>query len=121
MNFLHERKLSKTASDLVQFDAASVQQVVSAQRLTSPDVWLADPDAYEKNGRVLRDSDSPRMLAYSTQDHVLYATDGCNSCARRAPMNLELLSFDQLKEFAEENALRVELLDRLATLVGERN
>ena len=80
MNFYRERALSAAASNLIEFDADSIRQLVSAQRGAHPDVWLADPDAYEKNGRVLRDSETPRMLAYSTRDHVLYATDGCNSC-----------------------------------------
>jgi hypothetical protein len=117
MNFLNERELSQAASELVEFDSDSIRQVVSAQRLTNPDVWLADPDEYEKNGRVLRDSDSPRMLAYSTKDTMLYATDGCNSCARRTPMRLELVASEELKEFANENGLRLDLLERLASIL----
>src|SRR5712692_1357400 len=117
MNFYRDRALSQAASDLIQFDTDSIRQVVSAQHLASPDVWLVDPDAYEKNGRVLRDSDSPRMLAYSRKDHVLYATDGCNSCARHVPMNLELLPPDQLKEFASDNELRLDLLEHFVSLL----
>ena len=117
MNFYRERTLSSAASDLIQFDTDSIRQVVSAQHLGNPDVWLVDPDAYERNGRVLRDSDSPRMLAYSTKDQVLYATDGCNSCARRLPAKLDTLPQDKLKQFASENELRPELLEYLASLV----
>ena len=117
MNFFRERALSQTASDLIQFDAESIRQVVSSQHAGSPDVWLVDPDAYEKNGRVLRDSESPRMLAYSTKDHALYVTDGCNSCARRAPAKLETLPSGELQQFAEDNELRLELLEKLATLI----
>jgi hypothetical protein len=113
MKFLHDRKLSQAASDLIQFDADSIRQVVSAEHRETPDVWLADPDAYEKNGRLFRDSDSPRMLAYSTKDHVLYATDGCNSCARRVRMSLVALPPVERKQFAETNDLRPELLDAL--------
>ena len=113
MNFLCERKLSQAASDLIQFDADSIRQIVSAQRQANPDVWLVDPDAYEKNGRVLRDSDSPRMLAYSTKDHVLYATDGCNSCIRRV-----VLRSEELKKVAEENEIRIELLEKLVNIVN---
>jgi hypothetical protein len=112
MNFFRERRLSDAASNLVEFDAESIRHVVSAQGLEPPDVWLADPDAYEKNGRVLRDSDSPRMLAYSTNDEVLYATDGCNSCIRHVP-----LPSTDLKQFADRNGLRLELLERLVTLI----
>src|SRR5262245_47163237 len=121
MNFLRDRALSQSASDLIRFDADSIRQVVSSRRLTNPDVWLADPDAYEKNGRVLRDSESPRMLAYSTSDHVLYATDGCNSCARRVRMNLERLPAGELEEFAQNNDLRPELLERLIAMIGQGN
>ena len=102
---------------MIQFDADSIRQVVSAQHLANPDVWLADPDAYEKNGRVLRDSDSPRMLAYSTKDQMLYATDGCNSCARRVRTNLEMLPSSELQEFAADNELRNDLLEKLVGLV----
>src|SRR5437868_10143567 len=112
MNFFRDRALSAAASDLIQFDAESIRQVVSAQHRHNPDAWLADPDSYEKNGRVLRDSDSPRMLAYSAKDQMLYATDGCNSCARRVPVKLEVFSSDGLKQFAEDNELRLELLER---------
>src|SRR5216684_1112184 len=101
MNFYHQRTLSAAASDLIQFDADSIRQVVASQHQANPDVWLVDPDAYEKNGRVLRDSDSPRMLAYSTEDHFLYATDGCNSCARHVRTKIELLPPDELKQFAD--------------------
>ena|ERR1700733_4001139 len=116
MNFLRECALSQAASHLVQFDADSIRRVVSAQHRSIPDVWLVDPDAYEKNGRVLRDSESPRMLAYSTKDQILYGTDGCNSCARH--VRLVSLSADELKQFAEHNELRPELLERLVLAIG---
>ena len=117
MNFFRERALSQAASDLIQFDADSIRQVVSAQHLANPDVWLVDPDAYEKNGRVLRDSESSRMLAYSTRDRILYGTDGCNTCTRHLRTDLKLLPADELKQFAEENELRLELLQRLVELI----
>jgi hypothetical protein len=59
------------------------------------------------------------MLAYSTKDRVLYATDGCNSCTRHVPMNLELLSRAELKDLAATNELRLELLEELVTLIGK--
>lgn len=107
MNFLHDRKLSQNASDLIQFDSDSIRQVVSAEHGAMPDVWLADPDAYEKNGRVLRDSDSPRMLAYSTKDRALYLTDGCNTCSRR----VRLIS-NELPD------VRPDLLEKLRALLS---
>jgi hypothetical protein len=82
VKFLRPRKLSGSASDLVQFDADSIRQIA---RPDEPDFWVADPDKYERNGRVLRDSESPRMLAYSSKTEVLYATDGCNACATHVP------------------------------------
>ena len=117
MNYFRERPLSQAANDLIRFDADSIRQVVSSQHQPAPDVWLVDPDAYERNGRVLRDSDSPRMLAYSRTDRVLYGTDGCNSCARRVRTNLESLPKDELKQFAAENELRLELLEHLVSLL----
>jgi hypothetical protein len=112
MNFFRERTLSKQASDLVEFDADSLRQVASSQHVANLDVWLADPDAYEKDGRILRDTETARMLAYSKKDHVLYATDGCNSCSRRVD-----LPSANLDEFAESNGLRKELLERLFSLL----
>ena len=118
MNFLRERVISQAAADLIEFDSDSIRQVVAAQGLAAPDIWLADPDAYEMNGRIFRDSDSPRLLAYSTANHVLYATDGCNSCARRVETEIENLPPARLKGFAEENGLRRDLVEKLVTLIG---
>lgn len=117
ITYFRDQKLSQSASDLLQFDIDSIQQVVKADRLPMPQVWLADPEAYERNGRVMRDSDSSRLLAYSLENQTVYATDGCNSCARRLPARLESLSLDQLRTFAEQNDLRSELLERLAAIV----
>lgn len=107
MNFFRERDLSAAALDRIHFDTDSIR------RLGSPDVWLVDPDAYEKNGRVLRDSESPRLLGYSTRDHVLYVTDGCNTCAH----DVDLISILDLEAFAEENELRLDLLHYLKSLL----
>ena len=117
MKFLRERIISQAAADLIQFDSDSIRQVVAAQGRQAPDVWIADPDAYERDGRIFRDSDSPRLLAYSTADHFLYATDGCNSCARRVQTEIESLPQTDLKGFAEENGLRLDLIEKLITLI----
>jgi len=111
MNFFRQRALSAAASELIEFDADSIR------RLGSADVWLVDPDAYEKNGRILRDTDTPRMLAYSTKDRLLYATDGCNSCTRKLPADLKELPPEELQQFAEQNELRLELLEGLVVLL----
>jgi hypothetical protein len=105
MNFLRQRALSAAAANLVEFDADSIR------RLGNPDVWVADPDAYEKNGRVLRDSESARMLAYSRKDQVLYATDGCNSCTH----HIDLKKIPD--GFAKRNGLPFELLERLISML----
>ena len=82
MKLLRPRQLSAGASDLIQFDADSIKQIAKPDE---PDFWVADPDKYERDGRILRDSESPRMLAYSSKKQILYATDGCNACARHVP------------------------------------
>jgi hypothetical protein len=112
VNYLRERTLSAAANDLIEFDVDSIRRMGG-----DPDVWLVDPDQYEKNGRVLRDSESLRMLAYSKKDHMLYATDGCNSCTREVPAELQTLRPEALQQFAEENALHLELLLRLVSLL----
>src|SRR4030095_9082611 len=111
MNLFREQALSQAASDLMRFDADSIQNLVSARRLASPDIWLADPDAYEKSARVARNSDAPRMLAYSTMDRVLYATDGCNACIRQVEP-------EELKTLAEKNEVRLDLVVKLLPLIG---
>lgn len=117
MNYLRERTLSQPVSDLIQFDADSIRQLVASQHQPLPDVWLVDPDAYEKNGRLQRDTDFLRMLAYSKTAHILYGTDGCNSCTRQVRTNLELIPADELKEFATHNEMRVEMLEHLVSLL----
>lgn len=117
--YFTERPESQPVQDLIQFDLDSIRQFVAGQRDPMPDVWLVVPDGYEKSGRVLRDSETSRLLAYSTKNRALYATDGCNTCARRLPKNLEELSTENLKTFAEANELRVDVVERLAKLLRE--
>jgi hypothetical protein len=111
--------LSKAAEDLVDFDMASIKQVVAASHGRTPEIWLVDSKAYEHNGRALRDSESARLLGYSPQDRILYATDGCNSCTRRLNAALENLTDSQLQALAEDNEIRLDLLERLAAAVRE--
>ena len=56
MHYLHDRKLSPKAEELLQFDMDSIRMIVAAEHRDPPAVWLANPDQYEHNGRVLRDS-----------------------------------------------------------------
>ena len=113
LEYFSDSVLSTQAEELVHFDVDSVRQVVAGRHGHEPEIWLVDPDAYEKNGRLLRDSTSSRLLAYSKQDQVLYATDGCNCCTRRVPLPLETLTSSELQTFAEDNDLRLDLLKRL--------
>src|SRR5436190_2000474 len=100
---LHEKEITAKAQELVDFDMASIQQIAKAERLKPPQLWLANPDQYEETGRVLRDSTSPRMLAYSPEKKVLFATDGCNSCAHFLAKDLMELDEATLETFAKES------------------
>lgn len=117
--YLKDRDLSSKASELVRFDMDSIRQVVAAHHAKDPEVWMADPDQYERNGRILRDSSTPRLLAYSTASRRLYVTDGCNTCAHDVVAELMSLNTDQLHQFADRNKIPFELLQRLAAHCAE--
>jgi hypothetical protein len=106
LNYLRPRTLSAEAAELIQFDVASLKQVVAGRRGDTPDTWIVDPDQYEKDGRVLRDSPTYRLVAYSSKDHVLYASDGCNACSR------------EMTDFRNVSDIPSDLLDRLASLAN---
>jgi hypothetical protein len=116
LHYFREQQLSEAGAGLVRFDVDSLRQVVLSHRGSEPSFWLADPYSYERDGRLLRDSPSPRLLAYSPADRILYATDGCNSCSRRLNRDLETLTDSELQAFAEDNDLRVDLLQHLTNL-----
>jgi hypothetical protein len=114
--YLTDASLSEKARDLVQFDVDSIRQVAAGNHATAPTLYVADPDQYEHNGRLLRDSTSPRLLGYSPEDHILYANDGCNSCTHRLAADLKNLAEDDLRKFAEANKVREDLLIKIAAL-----
>ena len=114
VHHLTDRPLSSKAGDLIQFDVDSIRQVVAARHGKQPELWLADPDQYEQNGRILRDSTTPRLLAYSRESRTLYVTDGCNSCTHQLDVNLTALTADELLLFAEKNKISSEMLKTLA-------
>jgi len=116
--YLTESPLSTRAEDLVQFDVDSIRQAAAGEHSAPPTLYLANPEQYERNGRILRDSTSPRLLGYSPVDHVLYANDGCNSCTHRLPADLKALDKDQLRAFAAINKIPENLLEKIAELVG---
>lgn len=121
MNVLRfkDHPLSSKAEQLVQFDVDSIRQVVAARHGQAPQFWLADPDQYERNGRLLRDSSTPRLLAYAADSRTVYVTDGCNSCVHEVGVDLKTLSADQLLRFAERNKIPFELLENLAAHCAE--
>jgi hypothetical protein len=91
LHYLQERQLSEKARELIQFDMDSIRQIVSGQRLPAPDIWLVDPDQYEQNGRLLRDSTTSRLIAYSTESKMFYASDGCNACEGKSDIPAAML------------------------------
>jgi len=111
---LTERSLSPKADELVRFDMDSIRQVIAAQHAVQPEFWLADPDQYERNGRILRDSTSPRLIAYTPGTKTIYVTDGCNSCSHAIEAEPGELTADQLQDLASKTGIRLELLRELA-------
>ena len=106
VHYLHSQTLSPQAIELVQFDMDSIRQVVAGQHAVQPEIWLVDPLQYEREGRLLRDSPTYRMVAYSPVSKVLYASDGCNACSR------------QIQDFRNVPDVPPDLLERLESLVA---
>jgi hypothetical protein len=119
MRFLRftDRALSSRAEALIQFDMDSLRQVAHAKTGIAPELWLADPDLYERDGRVLRDSTTPRLLAYTPQTRTLYVTDGCNSCTHDLVIDLTALSDSEIEDFSKRTNIRSELLQKLAAAI----
>ena len=114
---LNDRDVPPKAQELIDFDMDSIRQVAKAERLKAPELWLANPDQYEATGRILRDSTSPRMLAYSPERKVLFATDGCNSCAHFLAADLKELDEENLKAFANDSKIEPVLLNRMVAIL----
>ena len=75
VEWLGDGSLSAKASDLVEFDMASIRQVIAGARGGEPDVWVVSTPDYESGGRVLRDSPHTRLVAYTAADHTNYFFD----------------------------------------------
>lgn len=120
MNFvnLSDRVLSARAQDLVDFDRDSIRQVIAGNHARQPTIWVADAELYEFNGRILRDSTSPRLLAYSPDDQILYATDGCNACIHRLATDLKNLDDGQIQALVDGSKIRRELVLQLTNLLS---
>jgi hypothetical protein len=87
---LNDRDVPPKAQELIDFDMDSIRQIAKAERLRAPELWLANPDQYEETGRILRDSTSPHA-GLLPERKVLFATDGCNSCAHFLAADLKEL------------------------------
>jgi len=116
---LVERELSAKAEELIEFDMDSIRQIAASQHLHPPEVWIIHPDLYEKAGRIQRDSTSARMLAYSPERHIVFATDGCNSCAHFLTSDLKSCDHDSLTAFAAKSDIQLELVEGLAEIVKQ--
>lgn len=114
---LSDRDVPPKAQELIDFDMDSIRLIAKAERLRAPELWLANPDQYEETGRILRDSTSPRMLAYSPERKVLFATDGCNSCAHFLAADLKELDEGALTTFANESKIEPKLLARMVAIL----
>jgi len=108
--------LSKAAERLVEFDADSLRQLVAAEGAAEPEVWLADPEGYQEGDHTKRDSESIRLVGYSTDAQIVYATDGCNACRHRLDARLEMFPEEELNRLSEHTQLPRHLLERLAEL-----
>lgn len=114
---LNDRTIPPKAEELIDFDMDSIRQIAKAERLRAPELWLANPDQYEETGKILRDSTSPRMLAYSPERKVLFATDGCNSCAHYLAADLKELDEEALTMFASNSKIEPALLTRMVAIL----
>ncbi len=114
---LNDRDVPPKAQELIDFDMDSIRQIAKSERLKVPELWLVNPDQYEKTGRILRDSTSPRLLAYSPERKVLFATDGCNSCAHFLAADLKELDGESLTTFANASKIEPRLLARMVAIL----
>jgi hypothetical protein len=117
VHFTGSHRLSEEAGKLVDFDVASLRQLLAARRDPEPDIWLARPEGYQDGDHVLRDSPSIRLIAYSRGSDVIYATDGCNSCFHTLEGPLPLSSPADIEILSERTQLPAPMLDELKRLI----
>jgi hypothetical protein len=119
VEWLGDGSLSAKARDLVEFDMASIRQVIAGARGREPELWVVSTGDYESGGRVLRDSPHTRLVAYTAADHMLYGTDGCNSCARTFDLASRDWDSQTLDAYAAESGVPRPLLERLTALARD--
>ena len=117
IHYTSELELSEGVNALVAFDVDSIRQVVASERGDAPDLWLVAPEGYEENGHPIRDSPNIRLIAYSKNAHIVYATDGCNSCRHILKAPLETNTDEELRILSEQKQLPQALLQGLARLI----
>ncbi len=121
VHYTTEQELHDEARRLVDFDVQSLLQMVAAERRSEPELWLAEPTGYEEDGHPLRDSASTRLIAYSIENRIVYATDGCNACRHVLDDPLEICQPSDLVSASEYTQLPLGMLERMAQLVRARN
>ncbi len=121
VHYATEQELNDEARKLVDFDVQSLLQMVAAERKCEPELWLAEPAGYEKDGHRLRDSASTRLIAYSIENRIVYGTDGCNACRHVLDSPLETCAPADLVSASEYTQLPLRMLERMAQLVRDRN
>jgi hypothetical protein len=116
ITLLGNKTLSSKALDLLHFDRDSILQAVAGRGGAQPTVFVADPERYEHNGRLLRDSETPRLVAYAPDDNTLYANDGCNSCTHVLQMRMKDLDESKAAELSRTARIPEELVKAIAKL-----
>lgn len=119
IRFSSDLQLSDEARKLVDFDVGSIERLVAAERTGPPGTWLAEPNGYQDDGHVRRDSESIRLIAYASEARVLYATDGCNACRHTLEKSLETSGPGELEKVSRLTQLPLEMLQKLVELVRE--
>jgi hypothetical protein len=67
----------------------------------------------------LRDSQTSRLVAYAPEDHMLYATDGCNACVKTVDLAAAGVNRQMLEECTAISGVPRPLLERLIALAVE--
>ncbi len=112
-------ELGEPAKARIEFDMASIRQVVAARRDAEPAIWIVEPDGYQRDGHALRDADSVRMIAYTDSSGTIYATDGCNACRHAPDIRIETAAPEDLARYAARTQLPEPMLALLARRIHE--
>ncbi len=113
-----EMDLNEPSRALVDFDMASIRQVVAARRDPEPAVWILEPAGYQKDGHPLRDSETVRLIAYVASG-TIYATDGCNACRHAPDVRIETAGPEDLARLSARTQLPGPMLALLARRIQE--